>query len=100
MKPKTFPREMLSAFVISAGGVSKVRFDESRCTFQFAIPALRLAVENESGNFGQKINWMKLNRAQILGWKYLRFTDHEIRAGISQKMIGEFIENKVKGGGG
>jgi hypothetical protein len=94
MKPKTYPREMLSAFVISAGGVSKVRFDESRCYFHFGIPALRLGIDIDSGFIGRH-NWKRHNRATALGWYYFKFTAAEIRAGIAEKMIGEFIDSKI-----
>jgi hypothetical protein len=94
MKTKTYPKQMLHDFIVSVGGAAKVRFEDSRCTFQFAIPAIKVAIEIESGSFGQKINWAKLNRAQLLGWKYLRFSDHEIRVGIAKEMVGKFIESR------
>jgi hypothetical protein len=94
MKAKTYPKEILHNFIISVGGASKVRFDESGCYFHSGIPALRLGIDMDSGFIGRH-NWKRHNRATALGWYYFKFTAAEIRAGVAQKMIGEFIESKI-----
>jgi len=91
---KTYPREILWAILKPLGGAKLVRFEESRCTFQFALPVIKLAVEIDSGLIA-RFKWAKYNRANILGWHILRFTDHEIRCGIAKEMIGKFIVSAI-----
>ena len=91
MRQKTFPDKILDEIVIGLGGARRVRFGSSRCTFQWAIPALKLGIELDSG-FIARFKFDKLNRATVLGWRYMRFTHSEVRRGIAAEMIGKFVD--------
>ncbi|MFA5715889.1 MAG: hypothetical protein WC998_09120 [Candidatus Paceibacterota bacterium] len=95
MRKKTFPREILWNLLKPMGGVQRMRFDSSRCYFQYAIPGLKLGIEIDSGLIG-RINFTKYNKAQVVGWHILRFTEHEIRCGIAASMIDEFLHRRIE----
>ena len=90
MRIKTYPKEILWKFLEPLGGVRRPRFDKSRCSFQYGLPALKLGIEIVSGNIGS-LKFPKYNRAVLAGWVYLRFTESEVRKGIAAEMIEKFI---------
>ena len=90
MRIKTYPKEILWKIIEPLGGVRKVRFDKSRCSFQYGIPALKLGIEIILENLGS-LKFPKYNRAVLVGWRYMRFTEHEIRCGEAAEMIEKFI---------
>jgi very-short-patch-repair endonuclease len=93
-KPKTDPVKMLDDFIMAAGGARKVRFDKSRCYFKWAIPAMKLGIEMDSG-FIARVKSDKYNRAAACGWHIMRFTAHEIRCGRAFELLNQFINYKI-----
>lgn len=81
------------------------RFDpERRSRFDFAWPALKLAVEVEGGTWsggrhtrgsGFEADCEKYNRAALAGWTVLRFPGRQITQGDALRIIAEAISNRV-----
>lgn len=75
-----------------------------RWRFDFAWPAIKLAVEIDGGTWvkgrhvrgaGYARDCEKMNTAQLMGWTVFRFTSEQVRAGEAVGMIEQFI-NTVK----
>lgn len=73
---------------------------DRRWRFDFAWPAIKLAVEIEGGiwNGGRHTraagfigDCEKYNRATVLGWRVLRFTGEQVKAGTAIATVREAI---------
>lgn len=68
-----------------------------RWRFDFAFPAVQLAVEIEGGIYsarsghrsvtGMRRDMEKYNEAALLGWRVLRFSEREVRNGDALQIV-------------
>jgi very-short-patch-repair endonuclease len=84
--------------------VREHRFDRGRMwRFDFAYPAMRIAVEIEGGLFiggrhsrgaGMLKDMEKYNEATLLGWRVLRVTPEQVRNGYATKLVARAIAQR------
>jgi very-short-patch-repair endonuclease len=98
------PAQILLGIHLDELGLSFVRehqfCDDRSWRLDIAIPEYRLAVEISGGNWtgghrrghAQADEYDKLNRAQMLGWRCLQFTNEQVLDGGAKEFIGKFLE--------
>lgn len=85
--------------------VREYRFDSTRrWRFDFAWPALKVAVECDGGTFtggrhvrgtGFEKDAEKLNAAALQGWTVLRFTQRQITSGAALEAIEQALRERT-----